>query len=84
MKKEAGIARELDQLGRVVIPIAIRKRLNLHPRDLTLITVDDSGNSITLTKYNTKTCVFCGEFNPNKLTEHLGRHICDKCREELP
>jgi len=47
--KYAGSVRKVDELGRVVLPIEIRRALNIEIRDAVEITADD--NSITLRKY---------------------------------
>ena len=51
-----GIIRRLDELGRVVIPVEMRRMLDLADRDMVEIAVD--GDRIVLQKH-TPRCVFC-------------------------
>jgi transcriptional pleiotropic regulator of transition state genes len=73
-----GIIRHLDELGRIVIPIEIRKRFGLGEKDPLEITVKDE--MILLTRPHT-TCVFCGR--EGDLEEHRGRPVCRSCIAEL-
>jgi transcriptional pleiotropic regulator of transition state genes len=70
--------RHIDELGRIVIPIEIRKRLGLTEKDPVDITV--KGETILLAKAQT-VCVFCGSHE--ELTTHRGRPVCRSCVEEL-
>ena len=47
--KHVGTVRKVDELGRVVLPIEIRRALNIEIRDAVEISADDS--AITLRKY---------------------------------
>lgn len=73
-----GIVRHIDELGRIVIPIEIRKRLGLAEKDPVEISV--KGETIMLAKAST-VCVFCGR--DEGLTEHRGRSVCRHCIGEL-
>ena len=73
-----GIIRHLDELGRIVIPIEIRKRFGLGEKDPLEISVKDE--TILLSKPHT-TCVFCGR--RTELEEHRGRPVCRPCIAEL-
>jgi AbrB family transcriptional regulator, transcriptional pleiotropic regulator of transition state genes len=73
-----GIVRHIDELGRIVIPIEIRKRLGLAEKDPVEISV--KGETILLAKANT-VCVFCGR--DEGLEEHRGRAVCRHCIGEL-
>jgi transcriptional pleiotropic regulator of transition state genes len=73
-----GIVRNIDELGRIVIPIEIRKRLGLGEKDPLEISVKD--DIILLSKPQT-VCVFCGR--RNSLQEHRGRSVCRSCVTEL-
>ena len=76
--KPTGIVRKVDELGRVVLPIELRRSLEIAERDPLEIFVD--GNSIVMRKY-IPTCIFCGEAEG---TENFkGRNICPKCLAEL-
>ena len=73
-----GIIRHLDELGRIVIPIEIRKRFGLGEKDPLEISVREE--TIMLSKPQTS-CVFCGR--RGKLEEHRGRSVCRPCIAEL-
>jgi len=51
MKKTTGIVRKLDELGRITLPVEIRRSLNLEEGDAMGISVD--GNKIIIVKDNT-------------------------------
>ena len=55
--KATGIVRKVDELGRIVLPIELRRTLNINIKDPLEIYVD--GESIMLKKYQ-PACVFCG------------------------
>ena len=69
-----GIVRPIDSLGRIVLPIELRKNLSLEPRDLLEIFLEDG--SIVLKKHQ-KSCVFCK--NEKNLTQINGKYICKDC-----
>ena len=73
-----GIIRHIDELGRIVIPIEIRKSFGLCEKDPLEISVKD--DTILLSKPQ-GVCVFCGRDEP--LEEYRGRSICRVCIEEL-
>jgi AbrB family transcriptional regulator, transcriptional pleiotropic regulator of transition state genes len=77
-KTTTGIIRNLDELGRIVIPIEIRKRFGLTERDPLEISVRDQ--TILLSRPRT-TCVFCG--TTRSVGEHRGRGVCTTCVAEL-
>ena len=76
---DTGIVRHLDDLGRIVIPIEIRRRLAIKPRDPIAISLHRG--AIVLRKAEHSGCVFCG--SPESLLDHHGRAVCDACRSEL-
>jgi AbrB family transcriptional regulator, transcriptional pleiotropic regulator of transition state genes len=69
-----GIVRNIDELGRIVIPIEIRKRLGLGEKDPLEISVQDE--TILLARPRSR-CVFCG--SEASLREHRGRLVCARC-----
>lgn len=76
--KGVGIVRRVDDLGRIVIPIEMRKELNINIKDRIEIGIEDQ--QIVLRKYENR-CIFCGILKPeNKFQE---KKICNKCLEEL-
>ncbi|MGH3032154.1 MAG: AbrB/MazE/SpoVT family DNA-binding domain-containing protein, partial [Gaiellaceae bacterium] len=55
--KSTGIIRHIDELGRIVIPIEIRKRFGLAEKDPLEIFVKDETILLSRPK---SACVFCG------------------------
>ena len=76
--KATGMIRKVDELGRIVIPIEIRNKFNIHEKDELEIYVDSS--SIILRKFEPN-CIFCG--NTKNLVEYKGKLICKKCSEKI-
>lgn len=56
--KSTGIVRKLDELGRITLPIELRRTLGIEDRDALEIFVDE--DKIVLTKYE-PTDIFTGE-----------------------
>ncbi len=76
--KSTGIVRNLDELGRVVIPKEIRKKLQIEQKDPIEIFID--GNSIVLKKFE-KGCIFCN--SSKDLISYKDKLICKKCKEKI-
>jgi len=76
--KATGIVRKLDPLGRVVLPMELRRTRGINQADPIEIFVD--GDKIILQKY-TPACVFCG--SRAGVEEHKEKNICAECRLEL-
>ena len=76
--KTTGVLRKIDGLGRVVIPMEIRNKLEISQNDPLEIHVE--GNSIVLRKYEPD-CTFCG--NAKNVVEFKGKNVCEKCRKEI-
>ena len=76
--KSTGIVRQLDSLGRIVLPIELRRSLNINSKDLLEIMVD--GSSVVLRKYEPN-CAFCG--SESKLSSYKGKLICRRCLKEI-
>lgn len=76
--KATGIVRKVDQLGRIVLPIELRRTLKIDIRDPLEIFVE--GDSILLKKYE-PACILCGE--SGELVEYKGKKICRSCIEKL-
>src|ERR671937_553510 len=72
-----GIIRHIDELGRIVIPIEIRKRFGLGEKDPLEISLKDE--TILLSKPQSA-CVFCGR--DSSLEEYRGGSVCRACIEE--
>ena len=76
--KSTGIVRKVDELGRVVLPIELRRSLNIEEKDSLEIYVD--GNTVILKKYEPD-CIFCG--NARDVINYKGKNICPDCLAEL-
>ena len=76
--KSTGIVRKVDELGRIVLPVELRRTLDIAEKDSLEIYVD--GNTIVLKKYE-PSCIFCG--NSKDVFVFKGRNICPTCMEEL-
>lgn len=76
--KSTGMVRKLDELGRIVIPIELRRTMGIEIKDSLEIFVD--GDQIVLKKYH-PACVFCGDARDVILFK--GRLVCVKCQEEI-
>ena len=76
--KSTGIVRKVDDLGRVVIPIELRRTLDIEEKDPLEIHVD--GDHIILRKH-TASCVFCG--SKDSITPFHQKNVCASCRKEL-
>lgn len=76
--KATGIVRKVDELGRVVLPIELRRTLDIEIKDSLEIYVENDG--IVLKKYQ-PACVFCG--SSTDIQEFKGKNICKECVKEL-
>ncbi len=75
--KSTGIVRKVDELGRIVLPIELRRTLDIAEKDSLEIYVDEG--SIILRKYQ-PACIFCD--NANDIVVYKGKNICkDSIRE---
>lgn len=76
--KSTGIVRKVDELGRVVLPIELRRTLDIAEKDAIEIYVD--GDAIILKKYE-PTCIFCG--SAKNVTAYKEKNVCPICLREL-
>lgn len=76
--KSTGIVRKVDELGRIVLPIEMRRTLDIEERDSLEIYVD--GDSIILKKYRAA-CIFCG--STKDVVAFGGKSICPACAAKL-
>ena len=76
--KSIGIVRKVDELGRIVLPIELRRVLDIEVKDSLEISVE--GTSIVLKKYQSS-CSFCG--SSKDLSTFKDKCICKKCMAEL-
>ncbi len=76
--KSTGVVRRVDELGRIVIPIELRRTLDIAEKDALEIYVD--GEQIILKKYE-PACIFCGD--ARDVINYRGKNICTKCLEQI-
>ena len=76
--KSIGIVRQVDELGRIVIPKETRQMLAIDIKDSLAIYTDE--DTIILKKYQPG-CILCD--NVNDLVNYKNRNICRECLAEL-
>ena len=76
--KSTGIVRRIDELGRVVLPVDLRRAFDLDVRDPVEVFVDE--DAIILRKYQ-PSCVFCGSSKSIELFRN--KPVCAECRRQL-
>ena len=76
--KATGIVRNVDELGRIVIPKEMRKKMYISSNDPVEIFVED--DRIILTKYQ-HTCTFCG--SSVDISDFKGKRICAECLKQI-
>ena len=76
--KATGIVRKVDELGRIVLPIELRRMLDIAEKDALEIYVKD--DTIILKKYQ-PACIFCD--NSEDVINYKGKNICAHCMAEL-
>jgi transcriptional pleiotropic regulator of transition state genes len=72
--KATGIVRRVDELGRVVIPIELRRVFGIEEKDGLEIYTDN--DQIVLRKYE-PACMFCG--SAVEVTTFKGKNVCKEC-----
>ena len=76
--KSIGIVRKIDELGRIVLPIELRNKMDINTKDSVEIFVDN--DKIILKKYQ-PCCIFCG--NADNVTMFKGKLVCHDCIDEM-
>ena len=76
--KSTGIVRKVDELGRIVLPIELRRTLDIEVKDALEIYVE--GSQIILKKYE-PACVFCGD--SKDVIRFKEKNVCRKCIHDL-
>lgn len=76
--KATGIVRKVDGLGRIVLPIELRRVLDIQVQSDLEIFVDNG--DVILRKY-TPNCIFCG--SQDGLTELQEKSVCANCVSSL-
>ena len=72
------MARKVDDLGRIVLPVELRRLHGISTGDALEISVD--GDAIVLRKL-APGCVFCG--TGESLRGYKGRVICESCVDDV-
>lgn len=76
--KATGILRKVDGLGRITLPMELRRALDISENDQLEIHLD--ADQIILRKYE-KCCIFCGA--TGQLAHHRDKLVCQDCIEAL-
>ena len=76
--KAAGFIVRVDNLGRILIPVRIRRSMELKSQTCLELFIED--DRIIMQKYQ-ESCIFCK--SEDNLTEHNGKHICKNCLETI-
>lgn len=76
--KDTGILRQVDKLGRIVLPMELRKHLDVKPTDAMEIYLEE--DRVILKKYD-PSCIFCHQ--TTGLMDYKGKKICSHCLAEL-
>ena len=79
--KSTGIVRKMDKLGRIVLPVELRKSLKIDLNTPLEMFVD--GDYLLLKKYHPAgACDFCGEISDD-VAVFGSAHICAACRRKI-
>lgn len=78
MERIEGIKRKADELGRIVIPIGMRRATGMIEGKG--VTIELRGSEIIMQLYQ-DSCIFCGK--QEKLTKFENRLICNKCINKI-
>ena len=78
------VSRKIDELGRVVLPVELRKLLDWDTSDTLSVTLNETGDSAVLKlseKYRGAKCVFCGA--AEEAVKFNNRGICNACLTKI-
>ena len=78
MKPKLSETRQLDSLGRIVLPKKMRASLNIAENDFLLISLEN--NAITIRK-NKPSCIFCA--SAENLFEIDEKYVCLNCAKKI-
>ncbi|MBQ9086656.1 MAG: AbrB/MazE/SpoVT family DNA-binding domain-containing protein [Clostridia bacterium] len=76
--KSTGMVRKVDELGRIVLPIEIRKTLDIQQKDALEIFIDE--DRIILQKYH-PACIFCNQVD--NIVYFNGKRVCASCLAKM-
>ena len=77
--KSTGIVRKVDELGRVVLPIELRRTLDIAEKDA--LEIYTEGTDMIILKKYMPACIFCND--AKDVVTYKGKNICKTCLEEL-
>lgn len=77
--KSTGIVRKIDHLGRLVVPVELRKTMGIEVSDP--MEFYTNGDQIVVKKYKPG-CHVCGEISA-EVSYFYGQTICKKCVKEI-
>jgi AbrB family transcriptional regulator, transcriptional pleiotropic regulator of transition state genes len=78
--KDTGISRNIDDLGRIVIPVELRKRLGIEKQDSLQIFVE---NDQIILRKSAPNCVACGSDAELMKIGNKEIYFCQECRNEM-
>jgi transcriptional pleiotropic regulator of transition state genes len=76
--KATGIVRKVDELGRIVLPIELRRTLGIDVKDPLEIFID--GEHVILKRYE-PACTFCS--NAGNIKHFQGKNVCTECIDKI-
>ena len=76
--KSTGVVLKVDELGRIVVPIELRRTMDIAVKDTLEIFVE--GDQIILKKYH-PACIFCE--NVKDVITYKGKLVCKDCLTAL-
>ena len=79
MDKNTGPVRRLDDLGRIVLPVDMRRQMGLEPGASVRLNITLDGSRIVISHLE-NACVFCGA---DDAIEYRGFHVCRSCIDDL-
>ena len=72
--KNSITTREIDSLGRIVIPVEVRRALRIQPKSLVDVYIEDG--HISIYKHS-PSCIFCS--SEEGLRQISGKPVCKNC-----
>ena len=77
--KSTGIVRKLDELGRITLPIELRRTLGIEENERAPLEIFTEDDTICLKRVPKAVCMDCG--STKDLVEKDGKHLCRWCLE---
>lgn len=78
--RSTGIVRKIDKLGRIVLPVDLRRTMDMSIQDA--IEIYTEQDKIILKKYK-NTCMLCGNTEQNDLISFDNKYLCKDCIDKL-